>query len=147
MSPDQWLVMQERNGAVISPELTREPLSELEALMTSIPGFPPSESYWSRMAQMDLLFDAMRRLTDEELYLVEAYFYEGLSFRQIGRRMGYGVPPNWGKSTAERKVKKAVEAMRRHIGQEGVDEAGDGRSATIQDAGSFSEDGDGEAHE
>lgn len=121
------------------------PATELEALMATAPGFEPAESYESRAAQMDELVNAMRCLTDEELFLVEAKFYEDLSFRQIGRRLGYGVKPNYGKSTAERKIKKAVLKLRRHLGVEASGWADDGRPVTVQDGCCFSETGGGDA--
>lgn len=105
------------------PVWARPPETELQALMEAAPGFDPAPTPDELNAPFDEIVWHMRNLSDEERFILEGYFWENLSFRQLGKRMGYG------KSTAERHVKRALVKLRKMVvGVEGADDP----SATVQ---------------
>lgn len=82
-----------------------QPITKLQALMEAGPGCEPEVSREETEEMTDAVHACVDKLGGLEKMLLEAVFYEGLSFRQLEER--YKVP----KSTAYRIVEKAKEEL------------------------------------
>lgn len=84
----------------------KQPITKIQALMEAGPGMEPEVSREETEEMTDAVHACVDRLGGLEQMLLQAVFYEGLSFRQLEER--YKIP----KSSAYRIVERAKENLR-----------------------------------
>jgi predicted DNA-binding protein (UPF0251 family) len=102
----------------------RRPSTELEAIMQAKPGEDPQRSLEEAAELRDAVQAALLKLSAHDQRLIEGYDYEGLSYVELGERMGVQ------KSQAERLHKLALKRLRFAMLNEEVitERVGEGRT-------------------
>jgi RNA polymerase sigma factor (sigma-70 family) len=86
-----------------------QPATALEALMQAAPGDSPELSLEERRATIEAVAECVDSLPPFERFLIEAYFHEGLSYRELAARLGRS------RMDVYRKVNEAVDLLRRRL--------------------------------
>lgn len=109
-----WLYRCTRNAAIdaLRAEARRARLAQTAAAMTDDLSSPPPDVDWARLRPV--LDDAIDGLKDRDREIVLLRFFQGLTFGEVGERMGIS------ENTARMRSVRALERLREQLGRRGV---------------------------
>lgn len=71
------------------------PRTELQALMQVMPGYEELPSEQTPNPIREALLNSMEMLTEQDKYVLDAIYWEMITFAELGKRLGVSAPHAW----------------------------------------------------